>query len=128
MEVDGRTDLHFSPAAVWPVAAHAKVFITDPQRRAMTAIDLQTETQCGAFRSMVRETIGISEDGERIYSKTIDQSSIVCYATDVPQQLWASDVKLVTGMPPPCKVEKEGVMFGELRRLIFALEAHRQEV
>ena len=32
------TRMHFSPAAVWPVAANGKIFITDPQR-AMTAID-----------------------------------------------------------------------------------------
>jgi len=31
----GLTRMHFSPAAVWPVAAEGKVFITDPQR-AMT--------------------------------------------------------------------------------------------
>ena len=42
----GLTRMHFSPAAVWPVAAHGKVFITDPQR-AMTAISLKTGKQFG---------------------------------------------------------------------------------
>ena len=37
----GLTRMHFSPAAVWPVAAEGKVFITDPQR-AMTAIEIET--------------------------------------------------------------------------------------
>lgn len=65
----GLTRMHFSPAAVWPVAADSKVFITDPQR-AMTAIDIHTgNTVWRTFQSMVRETIGLSEDGERIYSK-----------------------------------------------------------
>ena len=75
----GLTRMHFSPAAVWPVASDGKVFITDPQR-AMTAIDLKTgNTVWRTFQSMVRETIGLSEDGERIYSKTMNDS-IVCYS------------------------------------------------
>lgn len=74
----GLTRMHFSPAAVWPVAADGKVFITDPQR-AMTAIDIETgNTVWRTFQSMVRETIGLSEDKERIYSKTMNDS---IYAT-----------------------------------------------
>ena len=37
--IGGLTRMHFSPAAVWPVAAEGKVFIADPQR-ALTAIDI----------------------------------------------------------------------------------------
>lgn len=63
----GLTRMHFSPAAVWPVTAEGKVFITDPQR-AMTAINIENgETVWRTFQSMVRETIGLSEDG-RAYS------------------------------------------------------------
>ena len=80
----GLTRMHFPPAAVWPVAADGKVFITDPQR-AMTAIDIETgNTVWRTFQSMVRETIGLSEDKERIYSKTMNDS-IVCYATQGDQ-------------------------------------------
>ena len=64
----GLTRMHFSPAAVWPVAANGKVFITDPQR-AMTAIDLATgETIWRTYQSTVRETIGLSADKKRVYS------------------------------------------------------------
>ncbi|WP_131751689.1 outer membrane protein assembly factor BamB family protein [Prevotella heparinolytica] len=126
----GLTRVHFSPAAVWPVAAHGKVFITDPQR-AMTAIDIQTgHTVWRTFRSMVRETIGLSEDEERIYSKTMNDS-IVCYATrgDAPQQLWASNVGFGYEHAPSMQVEKEGVMFGSTKEgLIFALEARTGNV
>ena len=67
----GLTRMHFSPAAVWPVAANGKVFITDPQR-AMTAIDLATgETIWRTYQSTVRETIGLSADKKRVYSKTM---------------------------------------------------------
>jgi outer membrane protein assembly factor BamB/predicted phosphodiesterase len=121
----GLTRMHFSPAAVWPVAAKGKVFITDPQR-AMTAIDLETgETVWRTTQSMVRETIGLSEDKERVYSKTMNDS-IVCFATegDTPIQLWASDVGFGYEHAPSMPVEKDGVVFGSTKGgLIFALDA-----
>jgi outer membrane protein assembly factor BamB/predicted phosphodiesterase len=121
----GLTRMHFSPAAVWPVAAAGKVFITDPQR-AMTAINLETgETVWRTFQSTVRETIALSEDKERVYSKTMNDS-IVCFATkgDTPVQLWASNVGFGYEHAPSMPVEKEGVVFGSTKGgLIFALDA-----
>lgn len=126
----GLTRMHFSPAAVWPVAANGKVFITDPQR-AMTAIDLKTgNTVWRTFQSMVRETIGLSEDHDRIYSKTMNDS-IVCYSTqgDTPKELWASNVGFGYEHAPSMQVEKDGVMFGSTKEgLIFALEAKTGKV
>lgn len=126
----GLTRMHFSPAAVWPVAADGKVFITDPQR-AMTAIDIHTgNTVWRTFQSMVRETIGLSEDGERIYSKTMNDS-IVCYAAqgDTPRELWATHVGFGYEHAPSMQVEKEGVMFGSTKEgLIFALEGKTGKV
>ncbi|WP_294591768.1 PQQ-binding-like beta-propeller repeat protein [uncultured Bacteroides sp.] len=126
----GLTRMHFSPAAVWPVAANGKVFITDPQR-AMTAIDLKTgDTVWRTFQSMVRETIGLSEDHERIFSKTMNDS-IVCYSTqgDTPKELWASNVGFGYEHAPSMQVEKDGVMFGSTKEgLIFALEAKTGKV
>lgn len=121
----GLTRMHFSPAAVWPVAADGKVFITDPQR-AMTAINIETgNTVWRTFQSMVRETIGLSEDKERIYSQTMNDS-IVCYSTkgDQPHKLWASNVGFGYEHAPSMQVEKNGVVFGSTKEgLIFALEA-----
>ena len=121
----GLTRMHFSPAAVWPVAADGKVFIADPQR-AMTAIDLETgETVWRTSQSMVRETIGLSEDKEQLYSKTMNDS-IVCYAAkgNKPVQLWASNVGFGYEHAPSMPVEKEGVVFGSTKNgLIFALDA-----
>ncbi len=126
----GLTRMHFSPAAVWPVATDGKVFITDPQR-AMTAIDLKTgNTVWRTFQSMVRETIGLSEDGERIYSKTMNDS-IVCYSAkgNQPCELWASNVGFGYEHAPSMQVEKEGVVFGSTKEgLIFTLEAKTGKV
>ena len=126
----GLTRMHFSPAAVWPVAAEGKVFITDPQR-AMTAIEIETgNTVWRTFQSMVRETIGLSEDGERIYSKTMNDS-IVCYSTkgSHPHELWASNVGFGYEHAPSMRVEKDGIVFGSTKEgLIFALEAKTGKV
>lgn len=126
----GLTRMHFSPAAVWPVAAEGKIFITDPQR-AMTAIEIETgNTVWRTFQSMVRETIGLSEDGERIYSKTMNDS-IVCYSTkgSHPHELWASNVGFGYEHAPSMQVEKDGIVFGSTKEgLIFALEAKTGKV
>lgn len=121
----GLTRMHFSPAAVWPVAAEGKVFITDPQR-AMTAIDLRSgKTVWRTFQSMVRETIGLSEDKKRVYSKTMNDS-IVCFATkgNEPLQLWRSNVGFGYEHAPSMPIECEGVVFGSTKGgLVFALNA-----
>ena len=126
----GLTRMHFSPAAVWPVASNGKVFIADPQR-AMTAVNLQNgETVWRTFRSQVRETIGLSEDGERVYSKTMNDS-IVCYSTltDTPEQVWASNVGFGYEHAPSMPQEKDGVMYGSTKEgLLFALEAKTGKV
>lgn len=126
----GLTRMHFSPAAVWPVASNGKVFIADPQR-AMTAINLQNgETVWRTFRSQVRETIGLSEDGERVYSKTMNDS-IVCYSTltDTPEQVWASNVGFGYEHAPSMPLEKDGVVYGSTKEgLLFALEAKTGKV
>lgn len=119
----GLTRIHFSPAAVWPVAADGKVFITDPER-ALTAIDLEKGTTVWrTYQSKVRETIGLSEDKERLYSKTMNDS-IVCFATrgNAPHQLWASNVGFGYEHAPSMQVEKEGIVYGSTKgSCIFAL-------
>lgn len=119
------TRMHFSPAAVWPVAANGKVFITDPQR-AMTAIDASNgQTVWRTFQSAVRETIGLSADKMRLYSKTM-QDSVVCFSTqgNVPKQIWATNVKFGYEHAPSMLVEKDGVVFGSTKNgLVFALDA-----
>ena len=131
MEMDRRTDPHalFSGSRM-AGSRRGKVFITDPQR-AMTAIEIETgNTVWRTFQSMVRETIGLSEDGERIYSKTMNDS-IVCYSTkgSHPHELWASNVGFGYEHAPSMQVEKDGIVFGSTKEgLIFALEAKTGKV
>lgn len=116
---------HYSPAAVWPVEAQGKVFVADPDR-ALSAIDALTgETVWRTKQSMVRETVGLSQDGKRIYSKTMNDS-IVCYQTtgNQPIELWATAVGFGYEHAPSMPVERDGVVYGSTKDgMIFALEA-----
>ena len=117
---------HYSPAAVWPVSFHGKVFVVDPER-AMTAINLETgKTIWRTKQSMVRESIGISGDGNRIYAKTM-QDSVVCYSALVEnksKEIWAANVAFGYEHNPSMLVENRGIVFGSTKNgLIFALDA-----
>ncbi len=121
---------HYSPAAVWPVEAAGKVFVTDPDR-AMSAIDAQTgKTVWRTKQSMVRETIGLSKDKKRVYSKTMNDS-IVCYLTEgsKPIELWATAVGFGYEHAPSMPVEQDGVVYGSTKEgMIFALEAKQGQL
>lgn len=120
-----RTDMHFSPAAVWPVAAHNKVFIVAPDR-VLTAVDARTgKSVWRTNQSHVREMIGISEDNSRIYCKTMEDS-VVCFSSesDTPQKLWATSVGYGYELMPSMLIEKDNTVFGStMRGEIFAIEA-----
>ncbi len=119
----GLTRMHFSPASVWPQAADGRVFIVDPQR-AMTAINLENgETLWRTFQSKVRESMGLSADGKRVYAKTMEDS-LVCYAAaDSPHELWACNVGFGYEHGPCMPQEKDGVVFCSTKDgLIFAVE------
>lgn len=114
----------YSPAAVWPVGANGKVFFTAPDR-VITALDVTTgETVWRTAESMVRETIGLSEDKQRVYSKTM-QDNFVCYSatTDKAERLWITNVGYGYDHAASMPVEKDGIVFGSTKNgVIFAID------
>lgn len=119
-----RPGIMYSPAAVWPVMAQGKVFVADPER-ALTALDAQSGKMLWrTYQSQVRESVGISEDGLRLYAKTMNDS-VVCYSTtaDVPQQLWATNVGFGYEHAPSMLIERDGIVYGGTRGgIMYALE------
>lgn len=117
--------MHFSPAVVWPVAANGKVFFSAPDRF-LTALDVETgKVVWRTNESMVRETIGLSKDNKRVYSKTM-RDSVVCYSAlaDKPEKLWSTNVGYGYDHAPTMPVEKDNVVYGSTKNgLIFALDA-----
>lgn len=122
---NGLSRMHFSPAAVWPVAANGRVFFTAPDR-VLTAVNAETGKKIWRTNeSMVRETIGLSADRMRIYSKTM-QDSVVCYSAiaDEPKKIWSVNVFYGYDHAPSMPVEKDNIVFGSTKNgLIFALDA-----
>lgn len=121
-----RNDIHYSPAAVWPVETNGRIFIADPER-ALTCIDSQTgKTIWRTYQSMVRETVGLSADEERVYSKTM-RDSLVCYSTkgDAPKELYATNVGFGYEIAPNMPLELDGIVYCSTKEgMIFATEAH----
>jgi outer membrane protein assembly factor BamB/Icc-related predicted phosphoesterase len=127
---NGNARMHFSPAAVWPVAANGKVFFSAPDRvlTALKAKDGQVVWRTKA--SMVRETIGLSVDKKRIYSKTM-QDSVVCYSaiTADARKIWSVNVGYGYEHAPSMLMEKDNIVFGSTKNgLIFALDAFSGDV
>jgi outer membrane protein assembly factor BamB/predicted phosphodiesterase len=114
----------FSPAACWPVAAKGKVFIVAPDR-VMTAIDLANGAQVWRTnRWQVRESIGRSEDGERIYVRLMnDQLVALSSRAPTPEAVWELDAKFGYDINPAALVEKAGVLFyGTKNGLLLAVD------
>jgi outer membrane protein assembly factor BamB len=114
-----------SPAACWPVAADGKVFVVAPDRR-MTAIDVRTGEQIwrtGDF--MVRESIGMSEDGNRFYVRAM-QDFIYAFSTasTKPDKVWECKAAFGYDINSGMLVEKDGTVFyGTKNGLLIALDA-----
>ena len=121
-----KDDMHYSPAAVWPVETDGRIFIADPER-ALTCIDAHTgKTIWRTHQSMVRETVGLSADHERVYSKTM-RDSLVCYSTqgNTPRELYATNVGFGYEIAPNMPQELDGVVYCSTKEgMIFATEAH----
>jgi outer membrane protein assembly factor BamB/predicted phosphodiesterase len=120
-----RSSPFYSPAACWPVAANGRVFIVAPDRR-MTAINLATGREVWRTdRWAVRESIGLSEDGRRVYVRTTqDVIAAVSTAADTPEPVWETNAGFGYDINSAMLVEKDGVVFyGTKNGLLLALDA-----
>lgn len=120
-----RPGVLYSPAACWPVADQDKVFIAAPDRN-LTALDAKTGEE--VWRSgdfMVRESIGISEDGSRIYVRAM-QDFIHALSTRArqPEKVWQTNAGFGYDINSAMLVETGGtVLYGTKNGLLLALDA-----
>lgn len=93
----------YSPAAVWPVKANGRIFIATPERKTY-AIDAKTGEQVWVDKGG-RESIALSPDGKRVYSKTM-WGTVESFSTDKEDsgKLWESVVPMMGYeiSPTPC--------------------------
>jgi outer membrane protein assembly factor BamB len=115
----------YAPAACWPVAASGRVFIVAPDRR-MTAIELATGREIWRTdRWAVRESLGLSEDGKRVYVRTTeDIIAAVSASADAPEPVWVTNAGFGYDINSAMLAEKDGVLFyGTKNGLLLALDA-----
>ncbi len=119
-----------APGGVWPVAADGKVFFTTPKGD-LNAISVSTGDSIWSTNEWkMTESIGISEDNQRIYAKTA-QESVVCFSAlgNEPVRLWSTNVGYGRDTGAAMLVEKGGTVFGSTKNgLIFALHAKTGEL
>ena len=116
---------YYAPAACWPVAAGGRAYIVTPGPW-MAAIDLATGSELwGTDNWAVRESIGISEDGRRVYVRTTDDL-VAAFSTESEdfEPLWETPVGAGRDINAAMPVEKDGVVFyGTKNGLLLALDA-----
>jgi outer membrane protein assembly factor BamB/Icc-related predicted phosphoesterase len=122
---NGNAGILYSPAACWPVGANGKVFIVGPDRF-MTAIDAKTgKTVWRSKRYQVRECVGISQDGERVYARCMTDT-VVAFSSGAPTQtvVWASPCGYGYDIDPSMPIEHDGeIMFGTKNGFVYGLDA-----
>ncbi len=122
---NGQERIHFSPAAVLPVAAHGKVFITAPDRF-LTALEVETgKVVWRTNKHTVRETIGISADRKTVYSRCMTDSVLAVDAqTDKYVLRWKTNADFGYDHNPSMLVEISGTLiFGTKNGLICGVRA-----
>jgi outer membrane protein assembly factor BamB len=114
-----------SPAACWPVTAHGKVFLVAPDRN-MTALDVASGREIWRTSDyMVRETIGLSADGQRFYVREMrDFFRAFDTRTEKPALAWERKADFGYDINSAMMVEKDGTVFyGTKNGTLYALRA-----
>ena len=125
---NGQTNRMFSPAQVVPVITHNKVFLASPDRY-MTVLDEETGAviwRHNDLENRVRESIGVSEDGNTVYAKTMDGTILAIDATANKRSIkWISSGEdMGYELAPTPVVEKNGVVYAPTDKgLIYAYSA-----
>jgi len=121
---------NFSPASCIPVASHGTVFIMAPDRFT-TAIDLTTgQTRWRAKDGGVRESIGISKDGNWIFGKSMQDTLVAYQASANPQgAAWKMHVGFGYEHVPSMIIEQKGLLlFGTRNGVVYAVDPILQKV
>ncbi|MBQ2838189.1 MAG: PQQ-binding-like beta-propeller repeat protein [Muribaculaceae bacterium] len=127
---NGKSRNQLGPGNVVPVVTRERIYIVAPDRY-MTSIDRKTgETIWRNNEHKYRESLGCSEDGTRVYAKTMDGELVAVDATTSEfKKLWVVDLKLGYEHAPCIVAEKDGIVYaGSRRGLVVAVNPKTQSV
>jgi len=122
---NGKTNRLYSPGNVVPAIAEGKLYLVAPDRY-MTAIDLASGKTLWRDNSRhVRESMGISADGSRVYAKLMNDTIIaVSTRTDSFHIVWEANAKFGYEHNPCPMTESNGVVYaGTKNGVLVAADA-----
>jgi outer membrane protein assembly factor BamB len=121
---NGSTVRNFSPAACTPVIHDGVIYLATPDRY-LTALDQSNgKTLWRSKEATVRESIGISNNGQYVYGKTMNDT-IVAFRTSREKQnvAWKIDCGFGYEHVPSMLIEKDGlVYFGTKNGVVYAID------
>ncbi len=127
---NGKNANMLGPGNVVPAVTPDKVIVVAPDRY-MTAIDRTTgQTLWRDNSHRYRESLGRSEDGTRVYAKTMDGELVAVDATSPDfRELWTVDMGLGYDHAPCIVAERDGVVYaGSRRGILTAVDPDEQRV
>lgn len=122
---NGHSSHLYSPGNCVPQVVGGRVFIVAPDR-AMTSIDRATGKQIWRVKDYrVRESLGVSADGTKVYARTMDGELIaVNTQVDKYELLWWVDLGFGYEFSPCAIVESRGVVYAASRTgMVAAVDA-----
>ncbi len=125
-----RAGTFYSPAACMPVVSDGIVFFAAPDRK-LTALNIKNGTQLwrtGKYK--VRETVGLSEDGEKLFIRTMNDSILAIPVSEkLEQPLWVTNCNFGYDISSAQIVEKDGVIFYPTKNgMIYSLDAETGKI
>ena len=127
---NGKAQVLYSPGNVVPAIGNGQVILVAPDRF-MTALDLKTGKQIWRSNAFpFRESLGVSEDGDTAYAKTMD-GKLVAVETggEAFTPNWVCDLKFGYDHAPCPVLEADGVVYaGSRNGVIAAVEAKSGEL
>lgn len=129
---NGHANRMFSAGAVYPVVANERVFIVAPDRY-MTCLDVHTGEQIWREKKdpiRVRESMGLSEDGQYAYVKTMDGNLLgISTTADQMDVAWTSTLQLSYELAPSAIASAAGLVFVSSHSgLLSAVDARTGEL
>jgi outer membrane protein assembly factor BamB/Icc-related predicted phosphoesterase len=120
-----REGTFYSPAACWPVVSDGMVFFAAPDRK-LTALDVKTGYplwRTGKYK--VRETIGLSEDGNNLFIRTMNDTILALLVSDkLEEPLWISECGFGYDISSAQIVDKDGTIFYPTKNgVIYSLDS-----
>lgn len=127
---NGRTANMLSPGNVVPAVTNDKVIIVAPDRY-MTALDLATGKELWRTNKYkVRESLGMSEDGKKVYAKLMDGELLAVSAEGTEyNDLWCEDLGIGYEHNPCPNIEKNGIVYsGSREGVVIAFDPVNRKV